>query len=138
QQEPLGIDDLQGDAVDLSRWVRQTFDLVLRLFMFYDLDLARLTICLGEVARVLRPGGRLVLVVPHPLRPYLLPPVSPTLLRRARRAIAAPGTTASLGSCGGVMGRRWRCRCAIRPLKTTSRPCTPPASVACRWSGSCT
>ena len=57
QQAPLGIDDLQGDAVDLSRWARQTFDLVLSLFMFYYLDLARLTTCLGEVVRVLRPGG---------------------------------------------------------------------------------
>src|SRR5215471_3736387 len=46
QQEPLGIDYLQGDAVDLSRWARQTFDLVLSLFMFHYLELARLTTCL--------------------------------------------------------------------------------------------
>src|SRR5262249_26259085 len=106
QQEPLGIDSLQGDAVDLSRWAHQTFDLVLSLFMFYYLDLARLTTCLGEVARVLRPGGRLVFVVPHPLLPYLRPPAPPYYFAAGRPgAFCAPGPSLPRRPWGGGGGR---------------------------------
>jgi SAM-dependent methyltransferase len=102
QQAPLGIDYLQGDAVDLSRWARQTFDLVLSLFMFHYLDLARLTTCLGEVARVLRPGGRLVFVVPHPLLPYLRPPAPPYYF-----AAGPQGYFSARDHC--FPGQLWRC-----------------------------
>jgi ubiquinone/menaquinone biosynthesis C-methylase UbiE len=77
QCEPLGIRYVQGDARDLSRFSGQTFDLVLSSFMFNYLDIAGMEACMREVARVLRPGGRLVFAVPHPALPFLHPAETP-------------------------------------------------------------
>jgi toxoflavin synthase len=73
RSEPLGIEYDQGDATDLSRFSAESFDLVVAMFLFNYLDVAATERTLSEVHRVLRPGGRLVMAVPHPSLPFLRP-----------------------------------------------------------------
>ena len=101
QREPLGIRYLHGDAADLARFASQTFDLVLAMCLFNYLDLAAMTTCMGEVARVLRPGGHFVFAVPHPALPFLHP-VAPPLYFAVR-----PGGYFSARD-GHFPGRTWR------------------------------
>ncbi|MCH2374158.1 MAG: class I SAM-dependent methyltransferase [Planctomycetes bacterium] len=71
EQEPLGIRYLVADARDLSVLESARYDLVLAVFLFNYLDLSGTTQVLSEVHRRLRPGGTLILSVPHPLIPFL-------------------------------------------------------------------
>jgi toxoflavin synthase len=101
QHEHLGIRYLHGDATDLSRFASQTFDLVLAMCLFNYLDLAAMTTCMGEVARVLRLGGRFVFAVPHPALPFLHP-IAPPLYFAVR-----PGGYFSARD-GHFPGQTWR------------------------------
>ncbi len=71
QVEPLGIEYLVGNATDLSDIPDGQVDLVVCVFLFNYLRIDAMRKCMGEVARVLRPGGRFVFSVPHPLFPFL-------------------------------------------------------------------
>jgi len=71
QRAPLGIRYDQGDATDLSRFGDASFDLALAMFLFNYLGVDDTRRAMKEIARVLRPGGRFVLAVPHPSLPYL-------------------------------------------------------------------
>ena len=70
-REPLGIQYQVGNATELSQFADQDVDLVLAVFLFNYLDISQTRQCMAEIARVLRPGGRFVLGVPHPAFPYL-------------------------------------------------------------------
>jgi len=70
-REPLGLTYQCADATRLHWLADQQFDLVLAVFLFNYLDCDATRACMSEVARVLRPGGRFVFAVPHPLFPYV-------------------------------------------------------------------
>jgi toxoflavin synthase len=70
-REPLGVTYRCADATDLHWLADQAFDLVLAVFLFNYLDCDATSACMREVVRVLRPGGRFVFAVPHPLFPYV-------------------------------------------------------------------
>ncbi len=74
---PLGLQFQCADATDLSWLEASEFDLVLAVFLFNYLDCSAMCNCMREVARVLRPGGRFVFAVPHPLFPYVRAPGPP-------------------------------------------------------------
>jgi SAM-dependent methyltransferase len=75
--EPLGVHYKCGTATDLQWLADEEFDLVLAVFMFNYLDCDATRACMREVARLLRPGGRFVFAVPHPLFPYVRRPAPP-------------------------------------------------------------
>jgi SAM-dependent methyltransferase len=79
-REPLGIEYHLGDATDLSRFGDEEVDLALAMFLFNYLDPAQTRACMREVARMLRPGGRFVFAVPHPVFPFLRSPAPPFYL----------------------------------------------------------
>ncbi len=79
-REPLGIVYHHGDATDLSRFGEAETDLALAMFLFNYLDPAQTRACMREVARVLRPGGRFVFAVPHPVFPFVRSPAPPFYL----------------------------------------------------------
>jgi len=62
----LGIEYLQADAAKIGgRWPRRSFDLITSCMAF--MDMPRLDEVMTGAARLLRPGGRLVFSVAHPL-----------------------------------------------------------------------
>jgi SAM-dependent methyltransferase len=76
-REPLGVQYQRGEATDLHGLASQQFDLVLAVFLFNYLDTTAMATCMREIERVLRPGGRFVFAVPHPLFPYVRAPSPP-------------------------------------------------------------
>ena len=77
EREPLGIRYEVGQATDLAGHADRSFDLVLSMFMFNYLGIDDTRKALGEIVRVLRPAGRLVFAVPHPVFALLRPPEPP-------------------------------------------------------------
>jgi len=74
---PLGVEYAHGDAGQLDGIATASVDLVAAVFLFNYLDTAGTAAVMGQVARVLRPGGTFVFSVPHPSLPFLrgeLPP----------------------------------------------------------------
>ncbi len=71
--QKLGIRFRAGDATDLSVFADGSFDLVVAVFLFNYLTAAQSLTTMREVARVLRPGGRFVFAVPHPVLPFIRP-----------------------------------------------------------------
>jgi SAM-dependent methyltransferase len=69
--EPLGIEYREGCATDLSTFPDGSLDMTIAVFLFNYLTIEQTRTCMGEVARVLRPGGRFVFAVPHPAFPYV-------------------------------------------------------------------
>ena len=66
-----GVATAIGPCTDLSRWDDASFDVVFASNLFEHLDRTSLISTLGEVRRVLRAGGRLILVQPNfRLRPH--------------------------------------------------------------------
>ncbi len=74
---PLGIDYRVGDACDPLGLAENDFDLVIAVFLFNYLDTAQTTAVMREAHRVLRPGGRFIYTVPHPLLPFFRPKQPP-------------------------------------------------------------
>lgn len=60
-----GIESVVGDATDLSRFADGEFDAVFASNFLEHLEHDAVDRCLTEVRRVLRPGGRLLLVQPN-------------------------------------------------------------------------
>lgn len=83
QANPLGISFSVGNAVDLSSFPDSSFDLAIAIFLFNYLTLADMLIAMGEIRRVLRPGGRFVFSVPHPALPFLRGKEPPFFFDRA-------------------------------------------------------
>jgi SAM-dependent methyltransferase len=78
ERAPLGaIDYRVGSATDLAELPAGGFDLVLAMFLFNYLSVGETRATCQEVARVLRPDGRFVFAVPHPLLPWLRPTEPP-------------------------------------------------------------
>lgn len=77
QRTPLGIHYRQGDATDLGDLESESFDLAVAVFLFNYLTRDAMRICMREVRRLLRPGGRFVFSVPHPAFPYMRAPGPP-------------------------------------------------------------
>ncbi|MBR8835843.1 MAG: class I SAM-dependent methyltransferase [Stigonema ocellatum SAG 48.90 = DSM 106950] len=67
----LGIHYEVGCATNLNHLGDCEFDLVIAVFLFNYLTIAQTRECMGEIIRVLRPGGRFVFSVPHPSFPYM-------------------------------------------------------------------
>lgn len=63
-QDGLGVRYLAAGAEDLGTLDDASFDLAVAVLVLHHVD--RLDDALREAARVLRPGGRLAVVVPHP------------------------------------------------------------------------
>lgn len=66
RDEGVNVAFVQGVAEDLSFFADASWDVVFSVYAFqYIADMPR---CLSECARVLRPGGRLVFSLDHPIR----------------------------------------------------------------------
>lgn len=64
--EGVAVSFAQGSAEDLGAFADDSWDMVFSVYAFqYIADMPR---CLRECARVLRPGGRLVFSLDHPIR----------------------------------------------------------------------
>ena len=77
QRAPLGIHYRQGDATDLGDLETEAYDLAVAVFLFNYLPRDAMRICMREVRRLLRPGGRFVFSVPHPAFPFMRAPAPP-------------------------------------------------------------
>lgn len=77
QRAPLGIHYRQGDATDLGDLESESYDLAVAVFLFNYLTRDAMRICMREVRRLLRPGGRFVFSVPHPAFPFMRPAAPP-------------------------------------------------------------
>lgn len=75
--QPLGIDYRVGDASRDLGLPASGFDLVIAVFLFNYLDTTQTTAVMRAVHHALRPGGRFVYTVPHPLLPFLRPKQGP-------------------------------------------------------------
>ena len=71
--ELRGIEYAVGSATDIGHLESESFDLTIAIFLFNYLTRAEMTRVMTGVARVLRPGGRFLFTVPHPLFPFLRP-----------------------------------------------------------------
>lgn len=69
--QPLGIDYRVGDASSELGLPPEGFDLVIAVFLFNYLDTTQTTAVMRTAHRALRPGGRFIYTVPHPLLPFL-------------------------------------------------------------------
>ncbi|MBL6618888.1 MAG: class I SAM-dependent methyltransferase [Flavobacteriales bacterium] len=59
----------------------QPVDLVIAVFLFNYMDAAAMERILNRVRQVLKPGGRFIFTVPHPLLPYIKPAEKPFYMR---------------------------------------------------------
>lgn len=80
--EKLGIRFQQGHARDLEQFADGSFDLVAAVFLFNYLNRAETAATMASVHRVLKPGGRFVLAVPHPSLAFLREETAPFYFER--------------------------------------------------------
>lgn len=59
----------------------QPVDLVIAVFLFNYMDTTSMARILNRVREVLKPGGRFIFTVPHPLLPYIKPDEKPFYMR---------------------------------------------------------
>ena len=71
KSKPLGVHYRVGDVRDLSVVDTESYDIVLAVFLFSYIDNASMKKALGEVHRILKPGGKLVMSLPHPAFPFM-------------------------------------------------------------------
>jgi toxoflavin synthase len=76
-RQPLGIHYRQGDATDLEDLESEAYDLVVAVFLFNYLTRDAMRICMRDVRRLLRTGGRFVFSVAHPAYPFMRAPGPP-------------------------------------------------------------
>lgn len=71
QQSNSGNEYAVADAVDLSAWPAESRDVVIASFLLDELDLFECRRALQSAHRILRPGGRIVVIVHHPFLPFV-------------------------------------------------------------------
>jgi SAM-dependent methyltransferase len=71
EAEPLGIDFRVADCAAGLSLEPASFDLAVAVFLFNYVDTAAMTRVLEAVHAALRPGGRFLYTIPHPLLPFL-------------------------------------------------------------------
>ncbi len=64
--EKVAVEFVQGSAERLSNWSAGSWDIVFSVYTFQYIN--QIEDCLRECYRVLRPGGRLIFSLDHPLR----------------------------------------------------------------------
>ena len=69
--ETDGISYSVGDARSMAEYDSESFDLVLAMFLFNYLNVEESAQTIKEIFRILKPGGRFVMAVPHPSLPFL-------------------------------------------------------------------
>ena len=69
--ETEGISYSVGDARSMAEYDSESFDLVLAMFLFNYLNVEESAQTIKEIFRILKPGGRFVMAVPHPSLPFL-------------------------------------------------------------------
>ncbi|MEM7306632.1 MAG: class I SAM-dependent methyltransferase [Planctomycetota bacterium] len=106
-----------GDSSDLSRFEDASFDVVLCVFLFNYLDVRSTRRTMAEAARVLRPRGRFLFSIPHPMLPFVREERAPFYFARGQHGYFS-GTDAVLE------GKIWRrdgdavpVRCVHKPLE---------------------
>ncbi len=65
--EKRGIEYRTGDATHLDSLADQSFDRVVAVFLFNYIKSDEMELVMKEVHRILKPGGRFVFSVPHPM-----------------------------------------------------------------------
>lgn len=118
------------DLADPACWPEGHCDAVVAVFLFNYLTLAQMEGVLRGVRQALRPGGRFIFTLPHPLFPYLCRPEAPFYFDPRGQAYAT--------SQDAVMeGRIWRRdgpSVAVRCLHKTLNDIV--AALACTgWQG---
>ncbi|MDR9898760.1 class I SAM-dependent methyltransferase [Aetokthonos hydrillicola Thurmond2011] len=76
-KDGLGIHYEVGNATNLKQFGDREIDLVISVFVFSYLTIAQTQESMAEVRRVLSPGGRFLLCIPHPCFPYIREPAYP-------------------------------------------------------------
>lgn len=66
-RENRGIDYRTGNATELKTIEDHTFDRVIAVFLFNYIKTDEVVLVMNEVYRILKPGGRFVFSVPHPM-----------------------------------------------------------------------
>jgi SAM-dependent methyltransferase len=69
--ETVGISYSVGDARSMAEYDSESFDLVLAMFLFNYLNVEESAQTIKEIFRILKPGGRFVMAIPHPSLPFL-------------------------------------------------------------------
>ena len=81
----LGLDNLTYTTSDLRQAEfgdpDAPVDLVVAVFLFNYMDTAAMSRILSRVRSVLKPGGRFIFTVPHPLLPWIKPAQQPFYMR---------------------------------------------------------
>ena len=81
----LGLDHLTYFASDLRQAEfgdpEKPVDLAIAVFLFNYMDTAAMSRILTRVRSVLKPGGRFIFTVPHPLLPWVKPAAKPFYMR---------------------------------------------------------
>ena len=81
----LGLDNLTYTTSDLRQAEfgdpDAPVDLVIAVFLFNYMDTAAMSRILSRVRSVLKPGGRFIFTVPHPLLPWIKPAKQPFYMR---------------------------------------------------------
>lgn len=75
--QPMGIDYRVGDASGDLDLPEGGYDLVIAVFLFNYLDTTQTAAVMRAAHRALRPGGRFIYTVPHPLLPFFRPKQQP-------------------------------------------------------------
>jgi len=60
-----------GDSRDLNEYEDASFDIVLTMFLFNYLNIEDSANVMKEIFRMLKPGGKFIMAVPHPSLPFL-------------------------------------------------------------------
>jgi ubiquinone/menaquinone biosynthesis C-methylase UbiE len=60
-----------GDSRDLSEYEDASFDIVLTMFLFNYLNIEDISKVMKEIFRMLKPGGKFIMAVPHPSLSFL-------------------------------------------------------------------
>jgi hypothetical protein len=121
------------DLADPACWPAGHCDAVLAVFLFNDLPLVQREGVLGGVRQALRPGGRFIFTLPHPLVSLPLPPGGALYLRCPQPVVRhKPGCRVGRPDLAARWAKRRRALSAPNTERHCWRPCPHRLGVSGR------
>jgi SAM-dependent methyltransferase len=111
-----GIEYAQGNVVALDS-EDAAWDLVLAVFVFSYVTHDEMTRAFAEVRRVLAPGGRFVLALPHPSLPFVRDPKPPFYFDAREHGYFSARDVRLEGEIGCIDGTRLPVQMVHKPLE---------------------
>lgn len=105
------------DLADPAQWPEGNCDGALAVFLFNYLTIAQMEGVLRRVRQALRPGGRFVFTVPHPLFPFLCRQEAPFYFDPGRHSYATSCDVLLPGQIWRRDGQPVAVRCLHKPLE---------------------